>query len=52
MHFGGLRAPVFLVKDSCAWGLEFFLMVKEAVAEESDWIGRVCELVKKFPGGH
>lgn len=52
MNLGCTWAPVLLVKESDARRVEFLFMIEQAVAEQINGIGSVCESVEEVRCGH
>ena len=52
MNPGCTRAPVLLVKESDARRVEFLFMIEQALAEQVNGVGGVCESVEEVRCGH
>jgi len=52
VNLGCTRAPVLLVKESDARRVEFLFMIEQALTEQVNGIGGVCEAVEEVREGH
>jgi len=52
VNLGRTWAPVLLVKESDARRVEFLFMIEQALTEQVNGIGGVCEAVEEVRGGH